>query len=260
MKKIINIIPQIFNAIFIMSLLAFTPSKASDLLNAEYIDTPKYQYDLDESISIDVAELSSDSDYWLGIYPKSSGNHWTNVVSWPLESIKNGLVNVESINTAGAYEARLFYDNTYNLIDTVEFDVNSSSSSNDCGTPWYTASLTHYESYPDPDSEECTKYNGCQWAGWFYGLDDQKSESWVESHNIVAVHMKDWGWLGNRQLRIRQGNKEIVATTYDACSDNDCDGCCSQNLGNNDFLIDLEKYTKEQFGSGSGDVEFQVCY
>ena len=28
MEKIINIIPQIFNAIFIMSLLAFTPSKA----------------------------------------------------------------------------------------------------------------------------------------------------------------------------------------------------------------------------------------
>ena len=30
MKKIINIIPQIFNAIFIMSLLAFTPSKADE--------------------------------------------------------------------------------------------------------------------------------------------------------------------------------------------------------------------------------------
>ena len=34
--------------------------------------------------------------------------------------------------TARTYEARLFYDGTYNLIDTVEFDVNSSS--NDCGT------------------------------------------------------------------------------------------------------------------------------
>ena len=231
----------------------------SILVDAEYVDTPKYQYDLNENISINVEELSSGSGYWLGIYPKSSDNHWTNVVSWPLESIENGLVDVESINTAGTYEARLFYDDTYNLIDTVEFDVNSSS--NDCGTPWYTASLTHYESYPTTD-EECNDYNGCQWAGQFYGLEDQQSPEWVENHKIVAVHMKDWDWLGNHQLRIRQGNHEIIATAYDACSDDDTDtgSACTDNLGNNDFLIDMEKYTKDRFGSGSGDVEFQVCY
>jgi hypothetical protein len=40
------------------------------------------------------------------------------------------------------------------------------------------------------------------------------------------------------------------------CSDSDCDGCCTANSSNTGFLIDLESYTKERFGSGSGVVEW----
>ena len=129
-----------------------------------------------------------------------------------------------------------------------------------CSTPWRSASLTHYSSYPaGPSSEESTLYNGWTWKGQFYGLKGVQSESWVKSNNIVAVHLKDWDALGSKKLRIRQGNKEIIATAYDACSDADCDNCCTRNLGDNNFLIDLEKYTKQRFGSGSGTVQFQVC-
>jgi hypothetical protein len=129
----------------------------------------------------------------------------------------------------------------------------------DCGTTWYTASLTNYTSYPDPNSEECLLYNGCTWAGQFYGLNEVQSEAWVANTNIVAVHMKDWDWLGSKTIRIRQDSREIIATAYDACSDADCDGCCTDNLGDNDFLLDLEKHTEQRFGSGSGTVSFQVC-
>ena len=232
----------------------------NSVLHAEYIDSPKYQYDTGETINIQLAELNPDNSYWLGIYPKSSGNNWRNVVSWPLEDLENGSISLESISDAGTYEARLFYDGTYSLIDTVEFDVREETVA-DCGTPWYTASLTTYESYPTTD-EECNDYNGCEWEGQFYGLEGKKSEKWVSEHNIVAVHSKDWSWLGNHQLRIRQGNKEIVAMAYDLCSDSDTDSgsACTDNLGNNDFLIDMEKYTKGRFGSDSGDVRFQVCY
>ncbi len=230
-------------------------------IHAEYIDMPKYQYNQGEGIQIEVNDLSRGKRYWLGVYPKSKGNNWRNVVSWPLKRVKNGVIDLESIDTAGTYEARLFYKGTYKLIDTVEFDVVSSapSQSHDCGTPWYKASLTHYNAYPKPGSKECTDYNGCRWAGWFYGLEDRKSRGWVKKHRIVAVHIKDWDWLGNRKLRIRQGNKEIIATAYDACADSDCDGCCTENLGDNDFLIDIEKHTMKKFGAGSGDVMFQVC-
>ncbi|HFD88230.1 MAG TPA: hypothetical protein ENJ35_11225 [Gammaproteobacteria bacterium] len=241
-------------SIYLMMALTLLMATA---LHAEYIDTPEYQYDQGESIQIEVNDLSSGKQYWLGVYPKSKGNNWRNVVSWPLENVKNGVIDLERINATGTYEARLFRMGTYKLIDTVEFDVGSPS--HDCGTPWYKASLTHYSSYPKPGSEECTDYNGCRWSGWFYGLENRKSKAWVKEHRIVSVHMKDWDWLGNRQLRIRQGNREIVATAYDACADSDCDDCCTKNLGDNDFLIDIEKYTMKQFGSGSGDVMFQVC-
>ena len=124
---------------------------------------------------------------------------------------------------------------------------------------WYTANLTNYTSYPDPGSEECVKYNGCQWAGQFYGLEDQQTKAWVKQHNIVSVHLKDWNWLGLKTIKLRQGDREIIATVYDACADADCDGCCTENLGGDGYLIDMEKYTMERFGSGEGTIEFQVC-
>lgn len=137
--------------------------------------------------------------------------------------------------------------------------VASSSAGNDCGSAWYRANLTNYESYPAPGSEECLEFNGCTWAGWFYGLPDKKPESWVMANNIAAIHLKDWNWLGLKTLNLRQGSKRITVKVYDGCSDSDCNGCCTQNLGGDGYLIDLEKYTKNRFGSGSGIVEFQVC-
>lgn len=129
----------------------------------------------------------------------------------------------------------------------------------DCGTPWRSAKLTNYESYPAPGSDECVNYNGCTWAGQFYGVDGTQSESWVKSHNIISVHSKDWNWLGKKDLNLRQGTKHIRGTVLDLCSDSDCAGCCTKNLGGDGYLIDIEKYTMQRFGSGSGIVEFQVC-
>jgi hypothetical protein len=129
----------------------------------------------------------------------------------------------------------------------------------DCGTSWRNANLTNFESYPDPGSEECIEYNGCQWQGQFAGVIGVKSESWVQSHNIIAVHEKDWRSLSGKTLQLKQGTKLIKGTVYDYCADSDCSGCCTQNLGGDGYLIDIEKYTMQRFGSGSGTVQFQVC-
>jgi hypothetical protein len=128
-----------------------------------------------------------------------------------------------------------------------------------CEAEWHKAALTNYESYPASDSEECVAYNGCTWAGQFYGIDGKQSEEWVAEHNIVAVHLKDWDWLGMKVLRLRQGGRKIEVRAIDACSDADCDGCCTKNLGGDGYLIDIEKSTMRRFGSGEGVVEFQVC-
>jgi hypothetical protein len=127
----------------------------------------------------------------------------------------------------------------------------------DAGGPlvWQKANLTNFESYPDPNSPECTMYNGCMYEGQFAFVDGQQSESWVMAHDIIAVHSKD-AQYALKTLRIRQGALEVDATVYDECSDSDCSGCCTQNSQETGFLIDMEKYTMQRFGSGDGIVDW----
>ena len=121
---------------------------------------------------------------------------------------------------------------------------------------WRQANLTNFTSYPDPNSEECIKYNGCTWAGQFAFVDGKQPESWVMSHNIVAIHSKDAAAYKLKTLRLKQGTKQIDVTVYDQCSDSDCNGCCTTNSNPTGFLIDIEKYTMEKFGVGDGVVDW----
>ena len=119
-------------------------------------------------------------------------------------------------------------------------------------TVWNKANLTWYISWPDPGSEECVVYNGCEWAGYFAGLPDQQTEEWVSEHNIISIHEKDWGKYKLKTFRLRQNGHTIDATVYDKCADSDCEGCCTQNAGELGFLIDIESYTCERL-SGTKD-------
>jgi hypothetical protein len=123
------------------------------------------------------------------------------------------------------------------------------------GLTWRKANLTWFTSYPDPGSEECTKYNGCTWAGQF-AFAGKQSESWVMSHNIAAVHSKDASTHKLKTLRLRQGNRQIDVTVYDMCADSDCNGCCTANSRSTGFLIDIEKYTADRFGTRDGVVDW----
>ena len=124
-------------------------------------------------------------------------------------------------------------------------------------TVWNRANLTWYTSWPEPGSEECEDYNGCTWAGWFAGLEEQQTEEWVSEHNIIAVHEKDWDTYKLKTFRLRKSGHTIDAVVYDMCSDSDCDGCCTQNAGKVGFLIDIESYTRKRFNNyGSGVVEW----
>ena len=133
--------------------------------------------------------------------------------------------------------------------DTVE----SSASAAKADTIWNKAYPTWYISWPDPGSEECVVYNGCEWAGYFAGLEDQQTEQWVSEHNIISIHEKDWDKYKLKTFRLRQNGRTIDAVVYDMCSDSDCDGCCTKNAGNLGFLIDVESYTCERLtGSKEG--------
>ena len=135
----------------------------------------------------------------------------------------------------------------------------SSSSAGGDGLVWSQANLTNYESWPEDGSDECLYYNGCTWRGYFAGVEGQMTEDWVKSHNILAIHEKDFPKYKLKTFRLRKGGYTIDATVYDCCGDSDCDGCCTRNANKNGigFLIDIEKYTKERFhGQGSGTVEW----
>jgi hypothetical protein len=122
---------------------------------------------------------------------------------------------------------------------------------------WRRANLTEFISYPDPGSDECKFFNGCDYPGYFAAFNgQQQSPEWVEEHNIVAVHSRDFDTYVWKTLRIRADGHEIEAVVYDLCSDNDCSGCCTRNASETGFLIDMESHTKQRFGAGDGVVEW----
>jgi hypothetical protein len=93
------------------------------------------------------------------------------------------------------------------------------------------------------------------WAGQFAACDGKKSESWVAAHNIVAA-FPDFDALELHDLCLRAGNSRIIVTVLDTCGDSDCDGCCTENKGSADELIDVESYTNDRWGQGDGPIEW----
>jgi hypothetical protein len=119
---------------------------------------------------------------------------------------------------------------------------------------WRSANKTNYTSYPDPGSPECIQYNGCMWAGQFAACNGTKPESWVASHNIVALFPLDP--YSDHDLCLRSGSNKIVVTAIDTCGDSDCNGCCTQNRGTADALVDVESYTDARWGVPDGPIEW----
>lgn len=180
----------------------------------------------------------------------SSSNSSESYSSAEMSSSSNELLNssetVNSSETANSSES-LNSSETLNLSESVESSSSEqnevASSESFADTVWNKANLTWYTSWPDPGSEECIEYNGCTWAGYFAGVDGQQTEEWVSEHNIIAVHEKDWDKYKLKTFRLRQKGRTIDAVVYDMCSDEDCDGCCTENAGELGFLIDIESYS-----------------
>jgi hypothetical protein len=122
---------------------------------------------------------------------------------------------------------------------------------------WKSGRKTYYNSYPDPDSEECLEYNGCYWEGLFAGCSGKRPEAWVAETDIVAVYPM-FEALVHHELCIRdpQSGRVLVVNVIDTCNDADCNGCCTQNQANFDALIDLEFYTNERWGLPDGELQW----
>jgi hypothetical protein len=115
------------------------------------------------------------------------------------------------------------------------------------GLKWKTANETVFESYPPPNSAECIQFNGCMYEGQFQDCTNTMPKSWVQSHNLVSV-FPDSNTLALHNLCLKSSSgKTIVVIAVDTCADSDCSGCCTQNLGSADELIDVEINTDKRF-------------
>ena len=103
--------------------------KATD--DALKINVSKARFAPLETITLALINLPGNKNDWVGIYPKGSSNAWENVVSWSFTNgtkgmveygITTGVLNLEGV-VEGEYEARLFYNNSFELEDFIEFDV-----------------------------------------------------------------------------------------------------------------------------------------
>jgi len=57
----------------------------------------------------------------IRVYPKNDSNEWSNVKTWSWVSQNETPLDISDL-TSGAYEARLFYHNSYELEAKIAFE------------------------------------------------------------------------------------------------------------------------------------------
>jgi hypothetical protein len=147
---------------------------------------------------------------------------------------------------------------TASSTDTGGSGTVTSTATSRCEAPglvWKTANKTEFTSYPTPGSEECIKYSGCLYQGMFAGCGPTMPQSWVQSHDIVSV-FPDFATLKHHDLCLKSGSRTMVVLVIDTCADSDCSGCCTQNKGSANELIDIESYTATRFGVSDGPIQW----
>ncbi len=85
------------------------------------------------------------------------------------------------------------------------------SASSGCDTPglvWKSANKTNYTSYPEPGSDECVKFSGCEYEGLFEACQKKQTLDWVKAHNIVAAFPLHG--LERHDLCLKSADKTIV--------------------------------------------------
>jgi hypothetical protein len=97
---------------FIVFLVSF-------LQAATEISVNKNSYNSNEDIVVTLKDMANTPDNWVGIYEKGKSNNWDNVVAWSwADGIENGELTIKkgvATTETKEYEARVFFNNTYNV-------------------------------------------------------------------------------------------------------------------------------------------------
>jgi hypothetical protein len=100
------------------------------------------------------------------------------------------------------------------------------------------------------------------YEGQFAACSQTETQAWVMAHNIVAFYQKqdpngfNTMKLHDLCLKDPSSGQTIRVTVYDTCADSDCSGCCTQNQGSADALIDVESYTYARFNNNNTSIQW----
>jgi hypothetical protein len=87
------------------------------------VQTNKMIYSTNESITVNVTDMFGDPKDWIAIYPSGASNEWGNVIRWSWTvGVKTGSFSFDAL-PQGEYEARAFFENSYNLEASSSFTV-----------------------------------------------------------------------------------------------------------------------------------------
>jgi hypothetical protein len=189
----------------------------------------------------------SEPNYFITYSCRWSNNQWNcgcedancEESKWQIQAFGDQ----ETVSTPAAIETPTQADDQSPSLGGITVDYNPDD--------WELADMTWFESYPT-SWEEAVLYNGAQWEGMFAGVNGKQTEEWVKARNIAAVHSQFFQEYRGKtfQVRNRETGKVLEVEVLDMCADSDCDGCCTRNMENSGFLIDLEKYTAQRFFDG----------
>lgn len=85
--------------------------------------TSKTEYMAEETISIQANNLELHQQNWIGIYALNDNNDWKNVLRWTwTEETTTGSFSFKGL-PQGKYEARVFYNNSFDTEATTSFSV-----------------------------------------------------------------------------------------------------------------------------------------
>ena len=92
-------------------------------LNAATLQTDKGTYTPNESVTVNFEEVVGDAQNWMAIYSEASSNEWANVIQWTWTGDDaNGSHTFQAL-PVGEYEARVFYNNSYDVEASKKFTV-----------------------------------------------------------------------------------------------------------------------------------------
>ncbi|MCH9813438.1 MAG: hypothetical protein K0U47_05780 [Epsilonproteobacteria bacterium] len=105
-------------------------------LSAGHIKSERNIYNTNSTISINLFNIphydnDQDDQHWIGIYEKGVSNDWGNVQAWSWidSGVRHDTVTFSGLPD-GEYEARLFYHNSYVVVDTAPFSIKDNSDVN----------------------------------------------------------------------------------------------------------------------------------